>query len=191
MNKLTKKLSTRWKLDPPIDEKWMKKLNKEFSFKEIRKAVLSTPNKAPGPSGVKIIVFKKLIDIFAPILTKIANQALLNGNTSQFLLKGNITLIPKKEDSNNVNDLRPITLLEIPRKIIIKAMTTRIKKCLINQNVIRESQFCHPGRLIHENVHTLNLLVENSKEENKELHAVFQYRSKAFDSVNHNYLAKH
>ena len=187
---IDQEIINKMEIGPPIEEKWKKKLNKEFSIKEIRKAIMSTPNKAPGPSGVKIIVFKKLIDIFAPILTKIANQALLNGNTSQFLLKGNITLIPKKEDSNNVNDLRPITLLEIPRKIITKAMTTRIKKCLINQNVISESQFCHPGRLIHENVHTLNLLVENSKEENKELHAVFLDCSKAFDRVNHNYLCE-
>ena len=99
-----------------VDKKWKKVLNKKFTIKEIRKAIKSTPNKAPGPSGIKIILFKKLIDTFAPILTNIANQALLEGKTSDFLLRGNICLIPKKENSNNVNDLRPITLLEIPRR---------------------------------------------------------------------------
>ena len=66
-------------------------------MKEIRNAIKTTPNKAHGPSGIKIILFKKFIDIFAPILTNIANQALQEGKTSEFLLKGNICLIPKKK----------------------------------------------------------------------------------------------
>ena len=103
-------------------------------------------------------------------------------------MKGNITLIPKKENSNNVNDLRPITLLEIPRKIITKAMTQRIKECLLKNNLISDNQFCHPGRLIHENIHTVNLLIDRAKENGTNLHAMFLDCSKAFDYVNHNYL---
>ena len=105
-------------------------LNKRFTEKEIRESIRRTPNKAPGPSGVRISLFKTFINFFAPILTKIANEALLTGFTEEYLLQGLITLIPKKEDSNKVNDLRPITLLEIARKIITKAMTTRIKLVL-------------------------------------------------------------
>ena len=125
-----------------------------------------------------------------PKLTKIVNEAMENGTTSQFLLKGLISVIPKKEDSNKVNDLRPITLLEIPRKIITKAMTTRIKKCLSKHLIINENQFCHPGRIIHENIHTLNFLIEREKKEKDNLHAVFLDCSKAFDRVNHEYLCE-
>ena len=105
-------------------------LNKKFTEKEIRNAIKMTPNKAPGPSGIRITLFKKFINQFVPILTKLANEALITGKIGEFLLNGLITLIPKKEDSDKVNDLRPITLLEIPRKIITKAMTTRIKQVL-------------------------------------------------------------
>ena len=173
-----------------FDEKMKEELNEPFTVKEIREAIRITPNKAPGPSGVRITFFKKMIDQISPILTEIANKALLEGKTSDFLMKGLITLIPKKENSNNVNDLRPITLLEIARKIITKAMTIRIKKCLANKSVINPNQFCHPGRIIHENILTLNLLVEDAKANNKNLHAVFLDCSKAFDRVNHEYLLK-
>ena len=105
-------------------------------------------------------------------------------------MQGLITLIPKKEDSNKVNDLRPITLLEIARKIITKAMTTRIKLVLSQNLLINPHQYCHPGRLIHENIHTLNLLVERAQLKKKNLHAAFLDCSKAFDYVNHNYLIK-
>ncbi len=163
-------------------------LNKKFTEKEIRNAIKMTPNKAPGPSGIRITLFKKFINQFAPILTKLANEALLTGNIGDYLLNGLITLIPKKEDSNKVNDLRPITLLEIPRKIITKAMTTRIKQVLSQNVLINEFQFCHPGRLIHENIHTLRLLIERCQIEGTNLHAAFLDCSKAFDYVNHSYL---
>ena len=56
------------------------------------------------------------------------------------------------------------------------------------ENIISDNQFCHPGRLIHENVHTLNLLIERAKSQGTELHATFLDCSKAFDYVNHSYL---
>lgn len=171
-----------------FEEKDIKILNKKFSLKEIIYAIKMTPNRAPGPSGIRITLFKTFIQQFAPILKDVANEALLNGTTSEFLLNGIITLIPKKENSNNVNDMRPITLLEIPRKIITKAMTFRIKQVLSSNIFINEFQFCHPGRLIHENVHTLNLLIERAKSKGTNLHAAFLDCSKAFDYVSHDYL---
>ena len=144
---------SKLKHGPKFDTETKQILNKKFTEKEIREAIKMTPNKEPGPSGLRVTLFKKFVDQFAPILTEIANEALLSGITGEFLMQGTITLIPKKEDSQNVNDLRPITLLEIPRKIITKSMTQRIKSCLSKKNIINENQFCHPGRLIHDNVH--------------------------------------
>ena len=162
----------------PFDKKVKEELNKPFTVKEILNAIRLTPNKSPGPSGIKITLFKTFSQQFAPILTEIANEAMEKGSTSEFLMKGIITLIPKKEDSNNVNDLRPITLLEIPRKIITKAMTLRIKKSLSENILINENQYCHPGRIIHENIHTLNFLIQEAKDKGKNLHAAFRRNDK-------------
>ena len=166
-----------------FSSKSRKYLNKVFTSKEIRKSIRQTPNKSPGPSGIKITLFKKFIDHFTLILKKIANETMKNGETSEFLMNGYITLIPKKENSNKINDLRPITLLEIPRKIITKAMTRRIKKVLMKDKLINENQFSHPGRMIHENVHTLKLLIEKAKENKTNLNAMFLDCMKAFDFV--------
>jgi len=163
-------------------------LNNPFTAEELLEAICYTPNKAPGPSGTKALLFKTFRKQLAPILTEIANKAMRNESVGDFLLKGNITLIPKKEDSKKVKDLRPITLLEIARKIITRAMNTRLKKCLAKEHIISGNQYCHPGRLIHENILTMKMLVERAKAKNSQLHAVFIDFEKAFDRVNHNYL---
>ena len=76
-------------------EEVKQKLNKPFSEKEIETALLFTPNRSPGPSGITIIFFKTFKNQLVPILTKIANKALLEGKIDEFLLNGLITLIPK------------------------------------------------------------------------------------------------
>lgn len=80
-----------------FDKVMQEELNKPFKSEEIRNAIRITPNKAPGPSGIRITFFKKFIDQMTPILKDIANQAMYQGKTSDFLLEGLITLIPKKK----------------------------------------------------------------------------------------------
>ena len=86
-------------------EKTIEFLEENWTEKEIRNALLLTPNRSPGPSGISAKFFKTFINQLVPTLTKIANKALLEGKIDDFLLKGIITLIPKKENSNKDEDL--------------------------------------------------------------------------------------
>ena len=52
----------------------------------------------------------------------------------------------------------------------------------------RKMRTNHPGRKIHENVFTLQLLTRNAKRKKSNMHALFLDYSKAFDRVNHYYL---
>lgn len=176
--------------DNKISEESKIELEKEYSIEEISKAIRKTPNKACGPSSTPIILFKKFEELLAPLLCDIANNIAVTGVTSDFLLAGNINLIPKKKESQYFNDLRPITLLEIPRKIITKAFTERLKNVLVKEKIVDESQYCHPERKIHENVLTLQLLIKQSKDEKKDLHFLFIDFSKAFDRVSHIYISR-
>jgi hypothetical protein len=188
--------------DKPIDQNSLKELNfgksltekskqyleKDFEIEEIKNSIKYTPNRATGPSGIPITLFKKFSAELSPLLCQISNEILKEGKTNDFLLNGNIILIPKKKESSKIEDLRPITLLEIPRKIITKAMTERIKKVLLDEEIIDKSQFCHPNRKIHENVLTLDLLIRKTIKNKGKLFALFLDYSKAFDRVNHSYL---
>eukprot|EP01091_Cochliopodium_minus_P008788 TRINITY_DN2048_c0_g1_i3.p1 TRINITY_DN2048_c0_g1~~TRINITY_DN2048_c0_g1_i3.p1 ORF type:complete len:1238 (+),score=221.66 TRINITY_DN2048_c0_g1_i3:3263-6976(+) len=165
-------------------------LEKDFTIEEITNATINTPNRAAGPSGLTATFFKRYSPVMAPLLCEIGNLILGGADVNEFLLNGNIVLIPKKKDSNKVEDLRPITLLEIARKIITKAMTERIKTVLKTDYIVDKSQYFHPGRKIHDNVFLLELIFRESKRTNTNLHAVFLDYSKAFDRVNHHYLTE-
>lgn len=105
-----------------VNRKVRRILDKLFIFKEIKRVIRMTPNKALGPSGIRVIFFKVFVDLFVPVFVKIISQTLNGGEMSEFLLNDIINPISKKEDSERVSDMRPITLLEIPRKKI-KLMT--------------------------------------------------------------------
>ena len=185
-----------------LSDQEKKKLQKPFTTNEVLEAIKKTPNRATGPSGMPITFFKIFANQMAPLLCKIANQINESGEASEFLLNRNVIFIPKKKESQYVKDLRPITLLEIPRKIITKMMTDRLKQALLKEKIVNDSQFCHPGRRIHDNVLTLKFLMEmtikskKEKEKNNintnedDLHILFVDFSKAFDRCNHFYIKK-
>ena len=86
----------------------------------------------------------------------------------------------------DLNKTRPITLLECPRKFLMKILTNRISNILINNtNVLGENNFAAlPGRSTHEPIHILNNIMEEARENKKELWVLFQDMSKAYDLVN-------
>ena len=61
---------------------------------------------------------------------------------------GLITLKPKKEPDNEIENRRPITLLNTDYKIFTKIITTRLEPIL--KEIIHDSQFTRTGKDIHE-----------------------------------------
>jgi hypothetical protein len=179
---------------PPISNNTKEQLNAPFTNEEISQAIQHTPEKTPGPSGIPAKFFKLFSLQLTPVLTQIANFSLQNGSTNEYFLKGNIIFIPKKDKNPEIiTNLRPITLLEISRKIITKAMTLRLKNALIesdkvNQSIINNNQTCHPNRNMSDNIITLQLIQQYSKTEKKDIHVIFTDFEKAFDRLNHDFM---
>ena len=96
-----------------------------------------------------------------------------------------IYLIPKGTDWEfNLNNVRPIALLETFRKCITRVFTKRLSRILVKKNILKGPNFAGlPGDSTETPVHILNSIMEYAKEEKKELWLLFQDMSKAFDSV--------
>jgi hypothetical protein len=93
--------------------------------------------------------------------------------------------IPKLKDWNfNVNITRLILLLECERKLMVKLFTNRLSYLCSAHNVLRGYNFVAlKGRSTSIPIHTINNVLEDARETNKELWIAFQDMAKAFDSV--------
>ncbi|GBB84141.1 hypothetical protein RclHR1_10790006 [Rhizophagus clarus] len=84
----------------------------------------------------------------------------------------------------DLNNIRPIMLLDTIRKSATKLVTERISKILIRHKMLKGHNFCG---LKNEDTTTpltiLNSIIKDAKEQGKELHVVTQDIKKAYDLV--------
>ena len=97
------------------------------NLNEVKAAINQmTLKKCPGEDGVCIEFYKKFRDYIAPILVQIFNKVLETGIVPTSWERSIIKLLPK--DLNNIcfDKLRPITLLNVDRKIFAAILAARI-----------------------------------------------------------------
>ena len=99
--------------------------------------------------------------------------------------RGIISLIPKKsKDKTSLENLRPISLLNVDYKILTKAIAKRLEKVL--PRIINADQTGYvKGRYISENI---RLIQDTICQTNCEGIAIFLDFKKAFNSIEWNYL---
>jgi len=107
-----------------------------LSVEEVVKAIRALPKgKAPGHDGIPMEFFQECEKEIAPDLHQAFTAMLNEGETSAFINKGIITLIPKFGDHARLNNWRPITLLRSIYKILAKLLAGRLQAIL--PNIIR------------------------------------------------------
>ncbi|KAJ0029318.1 hypothetical protein NQD34_004315 [Periophthalmus magnuspinnatus] len=96
-------------------------------------------NKSPGPDGLTGEFYKLFSDQIAPFLIKVFSESLGQGTLPPTLNQGVITLIPKpKKDILNIDNWRPICLLNNDYKIFASVFARRLKSVL--DSIIGETQ---------------------------------------------------
>ena len=96
-------------------------------------------NKATGPDGIPMDLYKDFLEEFAPLLQQVT-QSILDGNPiSPSMRQANILPLKKKGNSASGLDYRPIMLLNADYKIVTGIITERLKPLM--HWVIQEPQF--------------------------------------------------
>lgn len=162
-----------------------------ITSEEIQSAIKSLKNnKAPGCDGFTAELYKLFADDLTPFLSNVFKESIEKETLPPTLTQGVITLIPKpKKDLNNLENWRPITLLNNDYKIFATIFAKRIKNCL--DTIIDETQsgFMR-GRHIMNNIRlVLDLLDYNELVEHNSF-ILFLDFYKAFDTIEHNFIFK-
>lgn len=109
------------------------------------------PIKASGPEGMCPIFFQDYWHIVGPSLVGKVLSILGVEAIPHSLNKTFIALIPKKSNSDRVEDFRLISLCNVVYKLVLKVLENRLKGFLNKVISINQSAFT-PGRLITDNI---------------------------------------
>ncbi|GES88564.1 RNA-directed DNA polymerase from mobile element jockey-like [Rhizophagus clarus] len=149
--------------------------------------VKSLPNnKASGPSGISYEMLKNLNEDNQSFLHAFICVCMDLNDIPDEWKKATIYPIPKpKPFFANLTNTRPITLLETPRKAFISLLNRHLSRILKNDNVLKGNQFAAlPGNSTFEPIRMINKIIQDAKENNKELWLLSQDLGKAYDCVN-------
>lgn len=164
-------------------------MDQPLKISEITDAIkLMQSNKAAGPDGYPINLFKKHIDKLSPLLLNMFNDSLNQGTLPQTLTEASITLLLKpNKDSNECGSYRPISLLNNDYKILAKILALRLESVL--QDIISSDQtgFMKNRHSFSNIRRLLNILLSPAPVETSEV-VVSLDAEKAFDRVEWGYL---
>ncbi len=115
---------------PKSSEEALKALDAEINIEEVENAIKEFPNnKAPGPDGFSIELYKIFSKVILPLLVRMYRHSQEAGRFPASMYDANIALIPKPgRDWLLVSSYRPISLLPTETKIIGKIIANRLKK---------------------------------------------------------------
>jgi hypothetical protein len=118
-------------LDHLITRSELSHLDEPFTMEEISIVLKEIPpDKSPGPDGFNGLFMKKSWDIIKDDFIKLANDFYLGNMNLASINTTYITLIPKVNNPETMNEFRPISLVSMPLKFITNYLPIDYKKKL-------------------------------------------------------------
>jgi hypothetical protein len=111
-----------------------------FQHEEIDAIIKKMPtDKAPGPDGFNGLFMKKCWSTICHDFYALCEE-FYNGNTNLECINSSfITLVPKVDSLESVNDFRPISLLNITLKILTKILADRLQLAILK--LVHKNQY--------------------------------------------------
>ena len=166
---------------------------KEITISELKANITKAANwKSPGPDKVPNFWLKQFTSLHEN-LTKAISDVLANPEQApEWLVKGNTTLLPKKEETWVPKNYRPIACLPTTFKILTSIITDRLYDHLEKQAIMakeqrggkRDSYGCKDQLMIN------NAILDNCKIRRKNLTMAWIDYRKAYDSIPHSWILK-
>jgi ribonuclease HI len=142
--------------------------------------------KANGPTGISYEDIKLTLIPLKEILQEIFNEILETGTLPKDWLRAHIYPIPKpKPWQYDLNNTRPITLLETARKFFVKILTNRLSKIFTTNDILKGYQFAGlPKKSTFEPLRIVNEIINYAEQNKKEMWFLMLDMSKAYDRIN-------
>jgi len=106
-------------------------LKEPIPLEELRHATTQgKAYKAPGHDGIFLAFLRTAWDVLKLDLLQIMNRMYIEGITTARQLQGLIVCLPKNAHPKNVDDYRPLTLLNTDYKILTGLIANKLKPCL-------------------------------------------------------------
>lgn len=110
-----------------------------FSRGEIDAVILGLPTDKACPDGFNNFFFKKSWHIIREDIYRLCNEFYSHEADLKSINSSYITLVPKKDNPETVNDFRPISLLNTSMKILTKLLSNRLQPFALK--LVHENQY--------------------------------------------------
>lgn len=162
-------------------------LTRKIEIEDVEKLIKKTKKKAPGQSKISKAIMEKLTKKALQQITNIYNACLATGYFPTILKKAVIKFIPKENKSpTEPLNYRPISLLELPGKLLEKIILQKLNIFLATNNIIKDRQHgFRPQRGTTTAIAVIYETIANALAERKQIYVILRDVSKAFDKVWH------
>ena len=104
--------------------------------REVATIINSLKNSSPGCDGIPATIVKRTIHLYVKILTLIINQAFYNGVFPKELKMAKVIPVYKSGSTMELNNYRPISVLNTFSKVFERLMHDRLTKFLDKYNIL-------------------------------------------------------
>lgn len=154
---------------------------------EVLDIILSLQNKySSGLDEIPTCAIKWVADLLAEPLANIINESFASGIFPSALKAAKLIPVPKRGNTRDIADYRPISLLSAISKVFERAIYNRIMKFLDQHHVLSENQYGFRVKRSTELAifKVITYIIENV-DKNEKVAGLYFDLSKAFDTISH------